>query len=140
MPSTNAMKEHAKQRLVTGFIAHIGPYMAPLGKAGVLHIRPTTKPRNMALAGCSECRMRRIQLLSVADESNQPAIYPVSPRWASRVDAQPSTARPQVNCCRHRMVSSMRGSLGCDSFSTGTLASPVVRLILIAMTNWELSE
>src|SRR6516225_8847463 len=57
----NAMKEHAEKCLVTNFIAHIGAYMAPLRKAGALHIRPTTKPRNIALAGCSRFRMRRIR-------------------------------------------------------------------------------
>src|SRR6516165_8890377 len=67
----NAMKEHAEKCLVTNFIAHIGAYMAPLRKAGVLYIRPTTKPRNIALAGCSRFRMRRIRPWIAADESNR---------------------------------------------------------------------
>jgi hypothetical protein len=54
MPGMNAILERAEQCLVINFIAHIGLWMAPLGKAGVLHMRHTTKPWNEAIAGYSE--------------------------------------------------------------------------------------
>ncbi|HEX8810316.1 MAG TPA: hypothetical protein VF760_15115, partial [Xanthobacteraceae bacterium] len=54
------MGELADTRLGTSSTANIGLYMAPLGKAGLLHIRRMTKPWNIAIAGCSEFRTREV--------------------------------------------------------------------------------